>query len=178
MIKQLFTTLTIMSCAFSFAQETVSQPDLKAAYEIPKNWKVQEHYKGDWDKPSGSAVCQCALAINIFKIPSGMDFDYIHMVLYPSNQKGASDTKRGQVWQYKINVTDKGDSVHTANLQWIKYQGRLTCSGENRFKDCTALKYQTHKGDNYYTVYFWGTPELLTQYKDSIDKIISSFKAL
>ena len=178
MFKRLL--LIIGFCAgFSvLAQEKVNQPDLMAAYELPSNWKVQQYFKDDWDKSSGSSICHCALAVNILKVPNGDDFDYLHMVVYPSNKKGAADPMRTQVWQYKITHGEKGDSLHTPNLQWIHYSGKLTCVGENRFKDCVAWKYVTHNQKAYYTVYFWAKPGLMMQYKDVIEKIMTGFKSI
>ena len=112
------------------------------------------------------------------KIPNGDDFDYLHMVVYPSDKKGLANPMRSQVWQYKIVATGAGDSLHTPHLQWVHYSGKLTVSGENRFKDCIAWKYQTHTPKAYYTVYFWAKPEIMTQYKGVIEKIMQSFKAI
>src|SRR6202007_1750504 len=111
-------------CFLGKAQQKISQPNLMASYEIPKDWNVQEYYKGDWDKPGGSSICHCALSVNILKVPNGDDFDYLHMVIYPSDKKGVSDPMRANVWQYKITCGDKGDSLHTPNLQWIHYTGK------------------------------------------------------
>lgn len=160
------------------AQEKVSQPDLMASYELPKDWKPQQYFKDSWDKPGGSSICHCALSVNILKIPNADDFDYLYMVVYPSDKKGASDPMRTQVWQYKIAHGDKGDSLYTPNLQWLHYSGKLTCVGDNRFKDYIAWKYVTHNQKAYYTVYFWAKPALITQYKTVIEKIISGFKSI
>jgi len=178
MFKRLFTVFFILACFLLNAQQKVKQPDLKAEYELPSGWDVHQYYKGDWDKPGGSSICHCALSVNILKIPVSDDFDYIHMVVYPSDKKGAADPQRANVWQYKVSHGEAGDSVKTPNLQWKHYTGKLTYTGENRFKDHTAWKYQTNYKKVYYTVYFWAKPALLSQYKGVIDKIIASFKPL
>jgi hypothetical protein len=179
MLRPLLTTFILLASFLSFAQQKVKQPDLKAEYEIPKGWDVHEYYKGDWDKPGGSGICHCALAVNIFKVPSiGDEFDYIHMVVYPSDKKGAADPQRANVWQYKISHGENGDSLKTPYLKWKHYNGKLTCSGENRFKEHIAWKYQTNHQKVYYTVYFWGKPAMMMQYKGVIEKIMNSFKPL
>lgn len=178
MTKQVLAGLFVLFALVSQSQQLVSQPDLKAEYQLPAGWTVQQYYKGGWDKPGGSSLCHCALAVNILKIPSGDDFEYVHMVLYPSDKKGASDPQRSSVWQYKITHGEHGDSLITNHLRWKHYTGRLTYSGENRFKDCVAWKYETHKDKVYYTVYFWAKPALIAQYKGVITKIMNSFKPL
>jgi hypothetical protein len=178
MAKQVLAALLFFAALASRSQQLVSQPDLKAQYELPGDWKVQQYYKGGWDKPGGSSICHCALAVNILKVPSGDDFEYLHMVVYPSDKKGAADPQRGNVWQYHIQHGEQGDSVITDKLRWKHYTGRLTYSGENRFKDCVAWKYETHKDKTYYTVYFWARPGLLSQYQGVIHKIMNSFKPL
>jgi hypothetical protein len=178
MAKYLLALLYFSACFLIKAQEKVSQPDLMASYELPAGWKVQQYFKDGWDKSGGSSICHCALSVNILKVPNGDDFDYMHMVVYPSDKKGSLDPMRTQVWQYKIAHSEKGDSLHTPNLQWIHYSGKLTCVGDNRFKDCIAWKYQTHNQKAYYTVYFWAKPALMSQYKSAIEKIILGFKAI
>lgn len=149
-----------------------------ASYVLSKEWKVQSYFKGDWDNAAGSAVCHCGMSINILKVPNGDDFDYLHMVVYPSTKKGVADPMRAHVWQYKITHGEKGDSLHTPNLQWIQYTGKLVTPGENRFKDCIAWKYVTHSQKAYYTVYFWGKPAMMQQYKPVIEKIMTGFKSI
>src|SRR6185369_14975327 len=100
--------------------------------------------------PGGSSICHCAMAVNIMKIPNGDDFDYLHMVVYPSDKKGVANPMRSQVWQYKIVATEGGDSLHTNHLQWLHNSGKLVTTGENRFKDFLAWKYQTHTAKTYY----------------------------
>ena len=178
MLKHLLVLVCFFTCFFMQAQQKVSQPDLMASYEVPKDWSVKQYFKDSWDKAGGSSICHCALSVNILKVPNGDDFDYLHMVVYPSDKKGASDPMRANVWQYKIANGDKGDSLHTPNLQWLHYSGKLTCDGDNRFKDCIAWKYVTHNQKTYYTVYFWAKPAMLTQYKSVIEKIISGFKSI
>lgn len=178
MTKQVLLCLFLLTGLASRSQQMVSQPDLKAEYELPADWKVQQYYKGGWDKPGGSSICHCAMSVNILKVPSGNDFEYLHMVLYPSDKKGASDPQRSTVWQYKITHGEHGDSLITEHLRWKHYTGKLTYSGEHRFKDCIAWKYETHKEQTYYTVYFWGKPGMMSQYKGVIDRIMQSFKAL
>lgn len=160
------------------AQQKVFQPDLKAEYEVPADWKVTQYYKGGFDKPGGSGICHCALSVNIYHIPSiGDEFDYLHMVVYPSDRKGFTDPMRSQVWQYKISHGDMGDSVKTPNLQWKHFTGKITTAGENRFKDQLVWVYQTnYKEKIYYTVYFWAKAALLSQNKAVIEKIIKGFK--
>jgi hypothetical protein len=179
MIKHLCLAFSIILCLKGNAQQKVSQPELKAEYEVPADWKVEKYFKDNWDKPAGSSICHCALSVNILKIPNNAgDFDYLHMVVYPSDKKGSADPQRGSVWQYKITHGEQGDSVKTANLKWIHYTGKLVYTGEHRFKDNIAWIYQTHKDKTYYTVYFWAKPAMLSQYKGVIDKIISGFKTL
>jgi hypothetical protein len=169
--------LCISACFALAAQEKIVQPDLKASYELPKDWNVQQYYKDGFDKPGGSGICHCALSVNILKIPNGDDFDYLYMVVYPSDKKGASDPMRSMVWQYKITHSEQGDSVHTANLQWIRYTGKLNAPGEHRFKDQVLWKYQTHYEKTWHTVYFWAKPAVLSQYKGVIEKIIQGFRS-
>jgi hypothetical protein len=178
MFKPLVFALFALWALPGFCQQVVKQPDLKAQYELPAGWTSQQYYKGDWDKSGGSGICHCALAVNILKVPNGDDFDYVHMVVYPSDKKGAADPQRTSVWQYKITHGEHGDSVKTSNLQWKHYTGKLTCQGDNRFKDCLAWKYQTHTDKTWYTVYFWGKPALMAQNKGVIEKIIAGFKTL
>ncbi len=179
MFKRLFLAFSITLCFTANAQQKVSQPDLKAEYEVPADWTVQQYFKDNWDKPAGSSICHCALSVNILKVPNGAgDFDYLHMVVYPSDKKGIADPQRGYVWQYKITHPDGGDSVKTPNLQWIHYSGKLVYTGEHRFKEHMVWVYQTHKDKTYYTVYFWAKPSILTQYKGVIEKTIQGFKAL
>jgi hypothetical protein len=178
MVKAFFSLFFCFFILTAAAQQIVKQPNLRAEYEVPSDWKVQEYYKGDWDKSGGSGICHCALSVNILKVPFNGDFDYLHMVVYPSDKKGAADPQRGTVWQYKIAHGDNGDSLKTPYLNWKMYTGKLTTQGENRFKDCIAYKYQTHQDKVYYTVYFWGKPGLMSQYKAVIDKIMSGFKPL
>ncbi|HWY37781.1 MAG TPA: hypothetical protein VNY73_04435 [Bacteroidia bacterium] len=178
MLKRLLILFCLCTGFIALAQEKISQPDLMASYELPADWKVQQYFKESWDKPGGSGICKCALSVNILKVPNGADFDYLYMVVYPSDKKGSTDAMRSQVWQYKITHGEKGDSLHTPNLQWIQYTGKLTCVGENRFKDCIAWKYVTHNQKAWYTVYFWAKPALLAQYKDTIGKIITGFKSI
>lgn len=178
MVKPVLSVVFFLFFIGAQAQQVVKQPDLKAEYEVPSDWKVQEYYKGDWDKPGGSSICHCALAVNILKVPFNGDFDYLHMVVYPSDKKGAGDPQRGNVWQYHIAHGENGDSVKTPFLKWKMYSGKLTTQGDNRFKDCIAWKYQTHNEKVYYTVYFWGKPSLMSQYKAVIEKIMSGFKPL
>lgn len=178
MVKKALVLAFLFSCFLMAAQEKISQPDLKVEYELPKGWTTQQYYKGDWNKSGGSSICHCALAVNILKLPSGDDFDYVHMVVYPSDKKGVADPMRTQVWQYNIIHSEKGDSLKTPNLQWIHYTGKLTCQGENRFKDCIAWKYVTHNQKAHYTVYFWGKPALMQQYKATIEKIMMGFKSI
>lgn len=178
MVKYLFCTFFTLSCLPALAQQKVSQPELKAEYEVPSNWDVHAYFKGDWDKPSGSSICHCALSVNILKVPNGDDFDYLHMVVYPSSKKGSTDPQRAHVWQYHIMHGEKGDSLKTPNMQWIHYTGKLVATGDNRFKEHIAWKYQTHTNKTWYTVYFWAKPGLLSQYKGVIEKIMKGFKPL
>lgn len=177
MVKRLLLTFLVGTALCATAQQKVSSPDLKAEYEVPADWKVQQYFKGDFDKAAGSGICHCALAVNILKVPTATDFDYLHMVVYPSDKKGAADPQRSMVWQYKISHGDQGDSVKTSNLKWIHYNGKITCTGENRFKDNLVWIYQTHHDKTYYTVYFWAKPALLMQYKGTIEKIMAGFKS-
>ena len=178
MFKRFLVIFCLCTGLTTVAQQKIVQPDLMASYELPKEWTVKQYFKDDWDKPGGSSICHCALSVNILKVPNLLDdFDYLHMVVYPSNKKGAADPMRTQVWQYKITQTDAGDSLHTPNLQWLHFNGKLTCPGENRFKDCIAWKYTTHNQKTYYTVYFWAKPEMMTKYKTVIEKIIQGFKS-
>jgi len=117
MIKRLLLAFLLISPLFAFPQQKVSLPDLKAEFEVPSNWKVDSYYKGDWDKSGGSSICHCALAVCILKVPFGDDFDYLHMVVYPSDKKGSTDPQRTTVWQYKITHGETGDSLKTPNLQ-------------------------------------------------------------
>src|ERR1700739_2043041 len=132
MIKRLLILSCFFACYYLHAQENISQPNLKASYELPAGWSVKEYYKDGWDKPGGSSICHCALAVNILKIPNGADFDYVHMVVYPSDKKGSTDPMRTQVWQYKIAHGEQGDSLKTPNLQWVHYSGNITLVGDNR----------------------------------------------
>ena len=178
MLKRLFLAFSLVIYLTCNAQQKVSQPDLKAEYELPSNWSVQQYFKDNWDKPAGSSICHCALSVNILKVPNGDDFDYLHMVVYPSDKKGSTDPQRANVWQYKITHPEGGDSVKTPHLKWIHFSGKLIYTGEHRFKEHTAWIYRTHKDKAYYTVYFWAKPSMLSQYKGVIDKIISGFKSL
>ena len=178
MLKCFLILLCFCACLQINAQQKVSQPDLMASYEVPSNWDVKPYFKGDWDKPGGSSICHCALSVNILKVPNGDDFDYIYMVVYPSNKKGAADPMRSSVWQYKIATGDKADSLHTPYLQWAQFSGKLTTSGDNRFKDYVAWKYISHNQKAYYTVYFWAKPTMFTQYKSVIEKIMTGFKSI
>lgn len=178
MAQQLLLAVLFLFACVSRSQQIVSQPDLKAEYELPADWKVQQYYKGGWDKPGGSSICHCALAVNILKVPTGDAFEYLHMIVYPSDKKGAADPKRSTVWQYRITHGGDGDSLITDHLRWKHYMGKLTTSGENRFRECVAWKYETHHDKTYYTVYFWARPGLMSQYKEVITRIMNSFKPL
>jgi hypothetical protein len=181
MFNRLLVLLCLGTCLSVSAQQKISNADLKVAYEVPANWEVKEYFKGDLDKPSGSAICHCGMTVNILKVPNNLDdFDYIDMVVYPSDKKGAADPMRSQVWQYKIATGDNGDSLKTPNLQWKHYTGKLSTTGDNRYKDCIAWKYVTHTPNQkmFYTVYFWGKPSMMLQYKSVIEKIISGFKSI
>lgn len=177
MIKRLFLGFLLFTSVVANAQQKVALKNFKAEFEVPADWNVQEYFKGDWDKPAGSAICHCALAVSILKVPVGDDFDYLHMVIYPSDKKGSTDPQRLNVWQYKITRTG-GDSIKTPNMQWIHFNGKLTTQGDNRFKDHLAWIYQTHENKMYYTIYFWAKPGMLSQYKTVIEKIIKGFKSL
>ena len=181
MLNRILVLLCFCTALSISAQQKISQADLKASYELPVGWEVKQYFKGDWDKPGGSSICHCALSVNILKVPNNLDdFDYVHMVVYPSDKKGVADPMRGQVWQYKIATGDNGDSLKTPNLQWKHYTGKLITTGDNRFKDCIAWKYVTHTANQkaFYTVYFWGKPTMMQQYKTVIEKIISGFKSI
>lgn len=175
MLRRRFILLCMITGMALGAQEKIVQPDLKASYELPAGWNVQQYYKDGFDKPGGSGICHCALSVNILKIPNGDDFDYLHMIVYPSDRKGASDPMRSMVWQYKITHGETGDSLHTKNMQWIHYTGKLNAPGEHRFKDNIVWKYQAHDEKTWYTVYFWAKPAILSQYKAIIEKIMQSF---
>lgn len=178
MAKPVLLALFILFACALRSQQLVSQPDLKAAYQLPGEWKIQQYYKGGWDKPGGSSICHCAMAVNILKLPSGDDFEYLHMVVYPSDKKGARDPQRAHVWQYEIKHGEQGDSLITEHLRWKHYHGKLVCTGENRFKDCVAWKYVTNHNETYYTVYFWARPGMMSQYKDVISQVMHSFRPL
>ena len=180
MIKRLFLAFSVALCFMAAAQQKVSNSDLKMDFTVPESWTVHTYFKSEFDKPAGSSICHCALVVCILKVPNGDDFDYLHMVVYPSDKKGASDPQRGFVWQYKVTHSESADSVKTPNLNWKHYSGKLTVTGENRFKDHMAWIYQTHtkKEKTFYTVYFWAKAGLLSQNKGIIDKIISGFKSI
>ncbi len=88
------------------------------------------------------------------------------------------DPKRKQVWQYKINYRDDGDTLKGGKLEWVLYKGKLVAGGENRFKDCIAWKLTSNSDKVYYTLYFWTRATIFEQYRPYLDKIISSFKAI
>jgi hypothetical protein len=179
MLKRLLPVLFITLASTLSAQQKIKQPSLKAEYELPGGWEATEFYKGDWDKPGGSSICHCAMSINILKIPGiGDEFDYVNMVVYPSDKKGITDPQRNMVWQYKIVHGEGGDSLKTSHLKWKQFQGKIVYTGEHRFKDNITLTYQTNNGKVYYTVHFWGKASILSQYKGVIDKIMKSFKPL
>ncbi len=178
MAKRLYLLIFLLVSLHFFGQQKVSQPDLKAEYSLPKDWTVQQYFKGAWDKPGGSSICHCAMSFNTLKIPIGDDFDYVYMVVYPSDKKGVSDPQRSSVWQYKITHGENGDSLKTPNLHWKHYTGKINYPGEHRFKDFIAWTYETHKEKVHYTVHFWAKPTVMSQYKAVIEKIMASFKAL
>jgi hypothetical protein len=157
---------------------TVSQPNIKMEYEIPKTWKVQEFFKTGWDDPSGSSVCSCAGTINILKIPLGGDvFDYVHMVAYPSDKKGQNVEKRRGAWQYRFVPVENADTINYTNFIWLRYSSKFVVQGgENRFKDNIVWKYVSHYGQTYYTLYFWAKPSTFREYQPVIEKIVSSFR--
>ncbi|MGZ3864439.1 MAG: hypothetical protein ACXVPN_14370 [Bacteroidia bacterium] len=181
MLQRLLILFCLVAALPVIAQQKISNSDLKVAYEVPATWEVKEYFKGDWDKPSGSAICHCGMTINIFKMPNNLDdFDYIHMVVYPSDKKGFTNPMRSQVWQYEIKTGNNGDSLKTPNLQWKHFTGKITTSGENRFKECIVWKYTTNTPNQkvFYTVYFWGKPAMMNQYKGTIEKIMNGFKSI
>ncbi|MFL5753143.1 MAG: hypothetical protein ACJ76F_07045 [Bacteroidia bacterium] len=158
----------------------VSQPNIAMEYQIPKSWKVQEFFKTSWDEPGGSSVCPCAGTINILKIPAGGDeFEYIHMVAYPSDKKGQNVEKRRGAWQYRFVPVENADTINYANFIWLRYTSKFVVhGGENRFKDCVVWKLESHKGKTYYTLYFWARPTVFKEHQPEIEKIIASFKGI
>jgi hypothetical protein len=172
--------LYVLVTASCSAQTKVSLPNLRIEYELPAKWESKEFFKDNWETPGGNNVCKCGGVINSFKVPGGGDFDYMYMALYPSDRKGANAEKRQGVWQYKFVPVEKVDTVKTDYLVWEKHTSKLKPYGssDNRFRDFTAYKYETHFGNTYFTMFIWAKPYMLQQYKAILEAMVASMKAI
>ncbi len=180
MVVKQFTIVFVFISSLCFAQNKLSYPDLNIEYELPSNWETKPFFKVNWETPGGNNLCQCAGVINSYKVPGGGDFDYIYLSVYPSDRRGANAEKRQGVWQYKFVPTEKMDTVKTDYLVWEKHTSKLKPYGssDNRFKDFVAYKYDSHFGTTYFTMFIWAKPYMMQQYKDVLDKIVASMKAI
>jgi hypothetical protein len=164
---------------FAFAQnKKVSLPELAMEYEIPAKWEVKSFFKGDWETPGGNNVCQCAGVMNSLKVPSGGDFEYLYVAVYPSDRKGANAEKRQSVWQYFFVPKESSDTLKTDYLVWEKQVSKLKPHGsnDNRFKDYIAWRLLSKFGNTYYTMYIWAKPRMMQQYSSTFQSMIESFK--
>ncbi|HEY1038743.1 MAG TPA: hypothetical protein VGF30_05020 [Bacteroidia bacterium] len=177
---KLLTFILVSVSILGFAQNKVSLPELNVEYEVPSTWETKPFFKVDWETPGGNNLCQCAGVINSYKVPGGDTFDYIYMSIYPSDRKHTNSEKRQGVWQYKFVPVEKTDTLKTDYLVWEKQTSKLKPFGssDNRFKDFTAYKFNSHFGSTYFVMYIWAKPYMMQQYKGVIDNIIASVKAI
>lgn len=172
-------SLFMLFSYFAFAQnKKVSLPELAMEYEIPAKWEVKSFFKGDWETPGGNNVCQCAGVMNSLKVPSGGDFEYLYVAVYPSDRKGANAEKRQSVWQYFFVPKESSDTLKTDYLVWEKQVSKLKPHGsnDNRFKDYIAWRLLSKFGNTYYTMYIWAKPRMMQQYSSTFQSMIESFK--
>ncbi len=168
----------IPAVIYSQGGQKIVQPKLAMEYELPKNWTVKEFSGSDWELPAGNNVCPCSGTLNIFKFPNLDDYEYIHMVVYPSDKRHMNEEKRKQVWQYKfVKKEIDPDTLKTENHTFLKSVSRFDAPGDHRFKGNVVWKITTVNAGVYYTMYFWAKPALMMEYKSTIENIIAGFKA-
>ena len=169
---------------FSFAAiaqpKTVTLPELAMEYEIPEKWEVKSFFKVNWETPGGNNLCQCAGVLNLLKVPTGGDYEYLYFAVYPSDRRGANAEKRQSVWQYKFVNVEKVDTIKTEHLLWERQISKLKPVGstDNRFKDFTAWRLTSKLGNTYYTMYIWAKPAMMIHYQTVFDAMLASFKPI
>ncbi len=164
----------------SLAQDTTyTLKDFKFSYTVPKTWKHVEFGSANWEDAGKSSVCKCAGTMDIFKIPNGDDYDYIHMVIYPSDKKGQNVEKRRGAWQYRFVPVEDGDSLKTNSLLWTRFTSKFTTTGgENRFKDYKVWQLKSRFGNTYYTMFIWAKPTIFKDYEGKIENIVKTISPI